>query len=146
MNYFLQLDKKLILITIFLVIFFIILFQFFLSKENILIDNKLELSNVDISKPRFSINNNSKKIFITAEEGNFISSDEIMLKKNVTFKSNDFSIEAENVIFNRSMKTAYSNNKSYFKTNNAIIKSDGFDISDQGNKIIFHGKSTVLLK
>ena len=117
-----------------------------MSKKNIFIESKLELSNVDISKPKFSINNDSQKIFITAEEGNFISSDEIMLKKNVTFKSNNFSIEAENVIFNRSMQTAYSNDKSYFKTNNVIIKSNGFDISDQGNRIIFYGKSTVLLK
>jgi len=146
LNYFLQLNRRLILITIFSIFIFLILIQFFVSKNNIFIENRFELSNVDISKPKFSINNDSQKIFITAEEGNFISSDEIMLKKNVTFKSNNFSIEAENVIFNRSMQTAYSNDKSYFKTNNVIIKSNGFDISDQGNRIIFYGKSTVLLK
>ena len=61
----------------------------------------MKLSNVDISEPKFSINNSSKKIYITAKEGNFINKDEIILKKNVKFRSNEFSIETENVIFNR---------------------------------------------
>ena len=87
-----------------------------------------------------------KRIFITAEEGNFIDSDKILLKKNVKFKSNDFSIETENVIFDRNKQTAHSAERSYFKTNNATIISNGFDISEKGNKIVFFGKASIILK
>ena len=73
---------------------------------------KTNFSNADISQPKFSINNKSKKIHITAKEGNFLNKDEILLKENVKFKSNDFSIETEKVIFNRSEQTAQSKTKS----------------------------------
>ncbi len=118
----------------------------FITKSSSTFISKIELSTVDISQPKFAINNNSRKIFITAEEGNFLSSNEILLKKNVRFRSNDFSIETENVIFNRDKQTAYTNEKSFFKTTNATITSSGFDISEQGNKIVFYGKSSVILK
>ena len=104
------------------------------------------LSDVDISEPKFSINNESRKIYITAKEGNFLGSDEILLKNNVRFKSNDFSIETDKVIFNRSKQTAQSKTKSIFKSNDTIISSDGFDIFENGNRIIFYGKSIVILK
>ena len=103
-------------------------------------------SNADISEPKFSINNESKKIYITAMEGNFINEDEILLRENVRFSSNDFSIETENVIFNRNDQTAKSKTKSMFRSNNATISSDGFDIHDKGNKIIFYGNSYIILK
>ena len=104
------------------------------------------MSNVDISEPKFAINNNSKKIFITAKEGNFINKDEILLKDNVRFKSNDFSIETEKVIFNRNSQTAQSKTKSIFKSENTTISSDGFNIYDKGNKITFYGNSYLVLK
>ena len=64
-------------------------------------NSEIKLSNADISEPKFAINNESKKIYITAKEGNFLNQDEILLKDNVRFKSNEFSIETEKVIFNR---------------------------------------------
>ena len=88
----------------------------------------------------------SQKIYITAKEGNFINKNEILLKKNVKFKSNDFSIETENVIFDRNNQTAKSKTRSLFKSKNTSITSDGFDINEMGNKIVFYGNSFVILK
>ncbi len=104
------------------------------------------MSNVDIEEPRFAINNDEKKINITANEGNFLNKDEVLLRENVKFKSNDFIIETENVIFDRKKETAKSKTKSMFKSKNTTIFSDGFNIYDQGNKITFYGKSFIVLK
>ena len=109
-------------------------------------DPEINLSKVDISEPKFAINNDSKKIYITAKEGNFINKDEILLNKNVKFKSNDFSIETDRVIFDRNKQTAESKTKSLFKSKNTTISSDGFNIYDKGNKIIFYGNAFIILK
>ena len=93
-----------------------------------------------------AINNETKKIYITASQGNFINKDEVLLNENVRFKSNDFSIETEKVIFNRDKQTAKSKTKSMFKSKDATITSDGFNIHDKGNKIIFYGNSYIILK
>ena len=149
MNFFLHINRKLIfffgLIIFFLFITFILLKQINLTNNEIK-NFETNFSNADISQPKFSINNKSKKIYITAKEGNFLNKDEILLKQNVIFKSNDFSIKTEKVIFNRSEQTAHSKTKSLFTAKNTEIYSDGFDINDKGNKIIFYGKSFVILK
>ena len=119
--------------------------QFLLNKRDISKINS-KLSNVDISEPKFAINNNSNKINITAKEGNFLNKDEVLLRKNVRFKSKDFSIETEKVIFNRNKQTANSEVKSLFKTDNTTIFSNGFDINNNGNNIKFHGNSKLILK
>tara|TARA_B100000886_G_C20053252_1_gene338650 strand:- start:2 stop:403 length:402 start_codon:yes stop_codon:yes gene_type:complete len=107
---------------------------------------KIKMSNVDIEEPKFSINNDDKKINVTASEGNFLNKDEILLRENVKFKSNDFIIETENVIFDRKNETAQSKTRSLFKSKNTTILSDGFNIDDKGNKITFHGNSFIVLK
>lgn len=149
MNFFLYINRKLIillgLIVTFLFLIVVIYKQINLNKIE-LEDTKNNLSNPDISKPRFAINNESKKIYITAGKGNFLNKDEVLLEDNVRFKSNDFSIETENVIFNRNKQTAQSKTKSFFKSKNASISSNGFNIHDDGNKIIFYGKSYIILK
>lgn len=104
-----------------------------------------ELSNVDITEPKFTIKNLSQIIFVTAREGNFIENDKILLKKNVKFKSKKFTIQSDNVIFDRTKQTAYSENKSTFKSNKTTILSEGFNIIESGNKINFHGNSKVIL-
>ena len=149
MNFFLFINRKFFLFaTLFIIIFFLI---FILTKQISLNNVKLKkietkLTNVDISEPKFVITNDSKKIYITANIGNFLNQNEILLKENVKFKSNDFSIETENVIFNRNKQTAQSKTKSLFKSKNSTILSDGFDIHDKGNKIIFYGNSLIVLK
>ena len=149
MNSFLHINRKFIILLGSVIIFLFIIIIFFkqINLNNIIIeDNINSLSNADISKPKFSINNDSKKIYITASQGNFINKDEVLLKENVRFKSNDFSIETENVIFDRDKQTAKSKTKSMFKSKNATITSDGFNIHDKGNKIIFYGNSYITLK
>ncbi len=111
-----------------------------------MIETKNNISDADISEPKFAINNERKKIYITASEGNFINKDEILLKNNVRFKSNEFSIETDKVIFNRNKQTAQSNTNSIFKSENTSINSEGFNIYDNGNKIIFYGNSYIIIK
>ena len=51
-----------------------------------IINNNI-VSRVDITEPKFAINSDEQKIFLTAKEGNFLSKSQILLKKNVLFKS-----------------------------------------------------------
>ena len=149
MNIFLFINRYLVFfLAIFLTFFFlIIIFYKQINISNVVSENlEQKLTNVDISEPKFAINNKSKKIYISAKEGNFLNKDEILLNKNVRFKSIDFSIETERVIFNRDKQTAKSRTKSLFKSKNTIISSEGFNIYDKGNKIIFYGSSFVILK
>ena len=149
MNFFLHINRKLIFFfgLLILVIFLTIIFSKQITLKNINLElNQTKLSNADISEPKFEINNNSNKIFITAKEGNFLNNDEVVLKDKVRFKSNEFSIETEKVIFNRDKQTAKSKTKSFFKSKNTTISSDGFNIFDNGNKIVFYGKSIIILK
>ena len=149
MNFFLFINRKFIFISGIILFNLFILIIFFkqtnLSYEKVK-NIKNKSSNADISEPKFSINNNSNQIFITATEGNFLNKNEILLKDNVRFKSNDFSIETDKVIFNRDKQTAQSSSRSLFKSKNTSITSDGFDIYDKGDKIIFYGNSYIILK
>ncbi len=130
-----------------MIFFLILIFAKQINQKNIGLNySKSLLTDADISEPKFSINNESKKIYITASEGNFINKDEILLKDNVRFKSNEFSIETDKVIFNRNKQTAQSTTKSMFKSENSTISSQGFNIFDKGNKIIFYGNSYIILK
>ena len=149
MNFFLYINRKILLLFSLLILILFIIFIF--SKQIIITNLKIKsaptsLSNVDISEPKFAISNEKKKIYITAREGNFLNKDEILLKQNVRFKSNDFSIETEKVIFDRNKQTAKSESKSLFKSKNTTITSDGFNINEKGNKIIFYGNSYIILK
>ncbi len=149
MNFFLHINRKLVILIGTIIVFLFIIFIFYkqIYLNSIILDNNIRnMSNADISEPRFSINNESKKIYITADKGNFINKDEILLKQNVKFRSEEFSIETEKVIFNRNKQTAKSKTKSTFKSKNAAIASDGFNIHDKGNKIIFYGNSYIILK
>ena len=149
MNFFLHINRNIIfLLGIFVALaFIVIIFSKQISIKNInlsVIQNNL--SNIDISEPKFAISNDSKKIHITAKEGNFLNNDKILLNKKVKFKSNDFSIETDKVVFDRNKQTAESRSKSIFKSKNTTISSDGFNIYDNGKKIIFYGNSLIVLK
>ena len=149
LNFFLHINRKLIILFGAIIIFLFLIIIFFkqINLNNVLIENTVSSSsNADISEPKFAINNDSRKIYITASQGNFINKDELLLNENVRFKSNDFSIETEKVIFNRDKQTAKTKTKSMFKSKNATITSDGFNIHDKGNKIIFYGNSYIILK
>ena len=100
----------------------------------------------DISEPKFSINSKEQRIFVTAKEGNFLTEDEIILEKNVIFKSNKFKIYTDNVVFNKKTFVASSQDESKFISNNTSIDSAGFDIIENGNIINFKGKTKLVLK
>tara|TARA_B100000073_G_C23516303_1_gene485922 strand:+ start:378 stop:713 length:336 start_codon:yes stop_codon:yes gene_type:complete len=108
------------------------------------IENQNQTS--DILKPKFSINSKKQKIFVTANEGNFLTQDEIILKQNVVFESDNFKIYADNVIFNKKTLVAKTDDKSKFVSNKTTINSNGFDIIENGNIINFKGKTLLLLK
>ena len=149
MNFLLSLDRKhILLFSVIIFIFFLIfvLFNYFSSLEKNLLSNQSIIPNVDITEPRFAINNSNQKILVSAKEGNFLDDSRILLNKNVLFKSNDFVIKTDKVIFNRLDETAISKTKSTFITNNTKINSEGFNIYDNGKKIKFYGNSVIILK
>ena len=133
-------------ILIILLIFFLLSFIYFQSES--ISNNKLEINKdtADITKPKFAINSEKQKISVTANQGNFITNDEIMLEKNVIFQSDKFKIYGENVVFNKKKLIASSNDKSKFISKNASIDSLGFDIIENGNIINFKGRTKLILK
>ena len=107
---------------------------------------KLTSSESDITKPKFTISGNNQEIAITAKEGDFLSEDEILLKKNVIFQSKKFKIFSNKVVFDKKKLIASSSEKSEFVAKNTSIISNGFDIIDNGNIINFKGKTILTLK
>ena len=105
-------------------------------------ENKM---NSDIINPKFTLNNKKKTIKVTAEEGNFISKNLIILKNNVLLDSDKFSISSNEVLFDNKNQTAKSTEKSEFLSKKTKITSQGFTITDKGNKIEFKGKTKLLL-
>ena len=149
MNYLLSLNKKIVLIlslvfiTLVFLGFFFKYFQSTLKNKDFL---KISSSEYDIIKPKFSINSESQKIAITANKGNFISENKILLKKDVIFKSKKFKIMSDHVVFNKQDLTASSSQKSKFISKKTTIISNGFEIFDNGNKINFNGKTILIIK
>lgn len=152
MNFLLSLNKKfffIFCILVFLIIFITTLSIYFKSSlviESLVTVDENDEKLADISNPKFSINSNKEKILITANEGNFLNGDEILLKKNVVFKSNKFTIYSDNVIFDKKNLIASSKNQSKFVSKNALINSIGFDITENGSNINFKGKTKLTLK
>ncbi len=149
MNSLLSINKRSILIVsvIVLTLFvFIFSLQFY---ETLKLDNFQDteiVSDVDITDPRFAINGDNQKILVSAKEGNFIDTNKILLQREVKFKSNNFSIETEKVIFDRKAQTAESKSFSKFNSEKTEISSEGFNIYDNGNKINFNGNSVIIIK
>ena len=134
---------SLIFITFVLLGFFFKYFQLTLKNNDFL---EISSSESDIIKPKFSINSESQKIAVTAKEGNFISENKILLKKDVIFKSKKFKIMSDDVVFDKKYLTASSSQKSKFIAKKTSIVSNGFEIFDNGNKINFNGKKVLIIK
>ena len=149
MNFLLSSNKKIFLIFSFIFIIFIlsfVLLNFIETTNNFQKKIVINKKTSDISEPKFSINSKEQKISVTAKEGNFLTEDEIILEKNVIFKSNKFKIYTDNVVFNKKTFVASSQDKSKFISNNTSIDSAGFDIIENGNIINFKGKTKLVLK
>tara|TARA_B100001057_G_scaffold298431_1_gene298593 strand:- start:563 stop:1012 length:450 start_codon:yes stop_codon:yes gene_type:complete len=149
LNFLLSLNKKIFLIFSFIFIIFIlsfVLLNFIETTNNFQKKIVINEKTSDISEPKFSINSKEQRIFVTAKEGNFLTEDEIILEKNVIFKSNKFKIFTDNVVFNKKTFVASSQDESKFISNNTSIDSVGFDIIENGNIINFKGKTKLVLK
>ena len=149
MNFLLSLNKKIFLILSFIFIIFIlsfVLLNFIETTNNFQKKIVINEKTSDISEPKFSINSKEQKISVTAKEGNFLTEDEIVLEKNVIFKSNKFKIYTDNVVFNKKTFVASSQDESKFISKNTSIDSAGFDIIENGNIINFKGKTKLVLK
>jgi len=137
------------LILIFVSIFLILIIFLFQSGQM----KKLEIKefqaiknvNYDISQPKFTINNYKRKISVSAKGGNFINKDEIMLQEDVKFNSRKFKILSNNVLFNKKKQTAKSDTSSIFISNKTKIKSEGFDLIENGDVIKFNGKTELII-
>tara|TARA_B100000029_G_C17370621_1_gene886027 strand:- start:132 stop:584 length:453 start_codon:yes stop_codon:yes gene_type:complete len=148
LNYLLSLEKKyLVIIILFIISLAIFVFVIKTIETNYLNNQitKFDTSDSDITKPKFTINSEDQKISISANEGNFLNNNEILLKNDVVFESNKFTIYSDDVIFNKNDQTAASKVKSKFVSENTSILSDGFEIVDNGNQIKFNGKTTINL-
>ncbi|MBD1147221.1 LPS export ABC transporter periplasmic protein LptC [Pelagibacterales bacterium SAG-MED31] len=149
MNFLLKINKsKLFIFIIFLIILIFIFFTFnFINNgKPILKVVDITANKSDIVRPKFSISGKKSQIFITAKNGNFISEEKILLENNVKFKSKEFQLESDNVIFDRKNLIATSENKSKFLSKNTSIISAGFDITENGNIINFKGQTILIFK
>ena len=149
MNFLLSIDKnKLFIFITCLIIIIIIFFSYNLinNKKSFPILVEFPTSKSDIVKPKFSISGKNSEIFITAKNGNFINEEKILLENNVKFKSKEFQLMSDNVIFDRKNLIASSKNKSKFSSKNTSIISTGFDITDNGNIINFKGQTVLKIK
>ena len=110
------------------------------NSHPIMIDPKF-----DIVNPTFTINNKKETISITAKAGNFLSKDLVLLKNNVYFKSKNFKIFSDEVTFDRKEQIANSKKSSRFESDGTEIISEGFSILQQGDIILFNGKTSLIL-
>ena len=106
---------------------------------------KQEKSSFDITNPSFTINNDKEKISVKAENGKFLDKNLIILQNNVIFKSTQFKLLTNKVIFNQKNQTAESKNSSKFESDNTTLISEGFRITNNGDIILFDGKTTLIL-
>ncbi len=137
---------QILIVLLFFCIFFYFVFKYFQSNVEKKITKVLKETQIDIINPKFTINTKGEGITISANEGHFLNDNEVLLKKNVKFFSEDFNIESDDVIFNKKNMTASSKNSSKFISGKATILSSGFEIIDNGNKINFNGKSKIIIK
>ena len=121
-------------------------YNFINNEKSFPILTELPTNKSDIVKPKFSISGKNSEIFITAKNGNFINEEKILLENEVKFKSKEFQLISDNVIFDRKNLIATSKNESKFSSKNTSITSAGFDITDNGNIINFKGQTVLIIK
>ena len=149
LNIFLQINKKLLLIFI-CISTLVVLFTLYIYTQINISNNNIDTtinqnSKYDILKPKFTINNEKNIISVTANEGNIMDNNDILLKNDVLLKSTDFTIHSNDVIYNREKQTAKSKNDSIFVSEKTTIESEGFNITEKGKIIKFNGKSKLIL-
>lgn len=151
MNRLLLLNKNTILLII---VSFSLLLLLYIYRENYFLDELikkeddielLSLDSSDLIKPKFSINRKKDNITVSANEGNFVTKDKILLNSDVQFKTEDFKITSNKATFNKKHQTASSDTLTEFQSEGTIISSQGFNITNSGNTISFKGKTKITL-
>ena len=147
MNNLLLINKKLILIIFFIISLVVIIF--FTLGQNPFNKSPLDITkeeySFDIKNPNFTINGRDEEISIKAKGASFINTNEILLEKNVIFKSNTFTLKSPEVYFNQKNQTAYSKKNTIFISKGTTINSKGFEIRNKGDNINFKGKTKLVL-
>ena len=147
MNNLLLINKKLILIFFFIISLVVIIF--FTLGQNPFNKSQLNITkeeySFDIKNPNFTINGRDEEISIKAKGASFIGTNEILLEKNVIFKSNTFTLKSPQVYFNQKNQTAYSKKNTIFISKGTTINAKGFEITNNGDNINFKGKTKVVL-
>jgi len=149
LNFLLSINKTTLIIftsLLIILILFIFVFSFLSNEKSITKITDITTNKSDIVSPKFSISGKKSKIFITAKNGNFLSEEKILLENHVKFKSKEFQLISDNVIFDRKNFIATSENKSKFSSKNTSIISAGFDITENGNIINFKGQTILKIK
>ena len=147
MNNLLLINKKLILLIFVIISLIVIIFLSLV--QNPFNKNQLNVSkktySFDIINPNFTINGRDEEISIKAKGASFINTNEILLEENVIFKSDTFTLKSPEVFFNQKNQTAYSEKNTTFISEGTKINAKGFEITDEGDKINFKGKTKVTL-
>ena len=148
MNNFLRINKKTLLIFLIAIsaIFLITIYFKKIKIEEINLEKITINPKFDIINPAFTINNKKDTIAITAKAGNFLTKDLVLLKNNVYFNSKNFKIFSDEVTFDRKTQIANSKKNSRFESDGTEIISEGFSILQQGDIILFSGKTSLVLK
>tara|TARA_Y100000741_G_scaffold323246_1_gene273388 strand:+ start:13 stop:462 length:450 start_codon:yes stop_codon:yes gene_type:complete len=147
LNNLLLINKKLILLIFVIISLIVIIFLSLVQNpfnKNQLNETKKEYS-FDIINPNFTINGRDEEISIRAKGASFINTNEILLEENVIFKSDTFTLKSPEVFFNQKNQTAYSEKNTTFISEGTKINAKGFEITDEGDKINFKGKTKVTL-
>ena len=106
---------------------------------------KEERSTFDIANPSFTINSKKGKISVNAKRGKFLNKNLVLLEDDVVFKSVHFKILTNKVTFDQKNQTAESKHSSKFESDNTKVISEGFRITNNGDIILFDGKTTLTL-
>ena len=149
MNFLLSINKTTLIIftsLLIILILFIFVFSFLSNEKSITKITDITTNKSDIVSPKFSISGKKSKIFITAKNGNFLSEEKILLENHVKFKSKEFQLISDNVIFDRKNFIATTEDISKFSSKNTSIVSAGFDITENGNIINFKGQTILKIK
>ena len=137
--------NQLFLISVFFIIILILIFVLYFQLKDKTSENVIEYkTEVDVINPRFiKEKSNNNNLEIVAKKARFLSKNEMFLEGEVKYSSKKFILESDKVNFDQKNFNASSNQKTLFKSNNILIGSEGFEVKDRGNMIIFKGKSYI---
>ena len=109
---------------------------------------KLSPDIFDLEKPTGEMNSGNEKFFLEGDKGIFNKEvQQLEVTGNVKLNDqNDMIFRTSEMMFDFNKETLSGNKKVTGEKKNSIILSEGFEIFDRGEKIIFTGKSKLVFK